>query len=74
MSAFVAALCAGAVIPRWGDTGNWGKTTCQTGPFGASAIVVIAGTGLTVTDGAGQGVSGIVLARPGGSFVKPQGG
>ena len=74
MSVFVAALCAGAVIPRWGDTGNWGKTTCWAGPFGENAIGVVAGPGLTVTDGAGKGVSGIVLAGPGGSFVKTQGG
>ena len=71
---FVAALCEGAAIPRWGVTWNWGQTTCWVGLFGDSAISVMVGPGLTVIDGAGQGVSGVVLAGTGGLVVKPQGG
>ena len=73
-SNFVAAACAGADIPRWGDTGHWGLPTCWAGPFGASAIRVMAGPGLAVTVGEGPGVAGLAMDGPGGSGVNPQGG
>ena len=54
----MAAPCAGAAIPRWEGTGNWGKDTCRAGPFGAREIGVMAGTGLEGTYGAGTEVAG----------------
>ena len=64
MSGSMAGSCAGAAIPRWGATGHWGQATCWEEPFGASAIGVMAGTRLAVTEGAGPGVVVEVMARP----------
>ena len=68
----MAAPCAGADIPRWRAIGHWGQATCQVGLFGASAIGVMAGSGLAVADVAGPGVAGAVMAMPEGLGVNPQ--
>ena len=72
MSGSVAAPCAGAAIPSWGSTGNWGQDTCQAGTDEASAIVVTAGPGLAAADREGLGVAGAGMASPGGSVVNLQ--
>ena len=52
---------AGAAIPRRNGTGDWNQDICREDTFGTSAISVMAGPGLLVTDGAGPGVTGMVM-------------